>query len=117
MNFNEVEPFSRDFKRLAKKYKSLPDDLLEFKKIVSKFPLGTGKHFALLTATETVKIIKVRLFCRYLKGSSLRLIYAYREAKAMIEFIEIYSKNQKERENEKRIKTYLKDFSGGFRQI
>ena len=62
MNFDETDEFSKDFKRLSKKYKSLADDLLEFKKVVSKFPLGTGKHFVVLIAKETVKIIKSRLF-------------------------------------------------------
>ena len=95
MNFNETDEFSKDFKRLSKKYRSLSDDLFEFKKVVSKIPLGTGKHFAILTAVETVKIIKARLFCRYLRGSSLRIIYAYREAEKTIDFIELYPKNEK----------------------
>ncbi len=108
MNFNEINYFTKDFKRLSKKYKSLPDDLLEFKKVISEFPLGRGKHFIILTATEAVKIIKARLFCRYLKGSSLRIIYAYKETKQVIEFIELYSKNEKEREDNERIRDYLK---------
>ena len=79
MNFDETDEFSKDFKRLSKKYKPLSDDLLEFKKVVSKFPLGTSKHFIVLIAKETIKIIKGCFFCRYLKGSSLRIIYAYCE--------------------------------------
>jgi len=110
MNFNETDEFSKDFKRLSKKYRSLSDDLLEFKKVVSEIPLGSGKHFAILTAIETVKIIKARLFCRYLKGSSLRIIYAYCEAKKMIEFIEVYPKSEKEREDRQRINDYLRNF-------
>lgn len=108
MNFNEIDYFTKDFKRLSKKYRSLPDDLLEFKKIVFKYPLGTGRHFAMLTGTKTVKIIKARLFCRYLRGSSLRIIYAYHEAKQKIEFVEVYPKREKTREDQERIKDYLK---------
>lgn len=108
MNFNSINDFTKDFKRLSKKYKSLPDDLLEFKKIISKFPLGTGRHFIILTSTETIKIIKARLFCRYLKGSSLRIIYTYCETKQVIEFIELYFKGDKNREDKKRIKQYIK---------
>ncbi len=111
MNFNEIIDFSKDFKRLSKKYRSLPNDLFEFKNVISKFPLGTGKHFAVLTGKETVKIIKARLFCRYLKGSSLRIIYAYVASRQRIEFIELYPKNEKQREDKKRIKNYLKNFS------
>ena len=107
MSFNEINYFAKDFKRLSKKYKSLPEDLLEFKKVISKFPLGRGKHFIILTTTEAVKIVKARLFCRYLRGSSLRIVYAYFKAKQIIEFIEIYPKSEKEREDQVRIKDYL----------
>jgi len=110
MNFDETDEFSKDFKRLSKKYKSLVYDLLEFKKVVSKFPLGTGKHFVILITKETVKIIKGRLFCRYLKGSSLRIIYAYCENKHRVEFIQLYFKGDKENEDHSRIKNYLCNF-------
>lgn len=109
MNFNETSQFAKNFKRLSRKYKSLSDDLSEFKKIVSKFPLGRGKHFIVLTTEEAVKIVKARLFCRYLRGSSLRIIYAYFETKQKIEFIEIYPKNEKAREDQARIRDYLKN--------
>ena len=110
MNFDETGEFSKDFKRLSKKYKSLVDDLLEFKKVVSKFPLGTDKHFVVLIEKETVKIIKGRFFCRYLKGSSLRIIYAYCENKHRVEFIQLYFKGDKENEDHNRIKNYLRNF-------
>jgi len=108
MNFNETDDFTKEFKRLSKKYKSLPDDFSEFKKIVSKIPLGTGRHFIVLTNTGEIKVVKARLFCRYLKGSSLRIIYAYHEKKQMIEFVELYFKGDKENEDHKRIIFYLK---------
>jgi mRNA-degrading endonuclease RelE of RelBE toxin-antitoxin system len=110
MNFDETDEFSKDFKRLSKKYKSLVDDLLEFKKVVSKFPLGTDKHFVVLIEKETVKIIKGRLFCRYLKGSSLRIIYAYCENNHRVEFMQLYFKGDKENEDHNRIKNYLSNF-------
>ncbi len=108
MNFNKTTEFTKDFKRLSKKYKSLSNDLLEFKKVISKFPFGTGKHFIIFTTTETVKIVKARFFCRYLKKSSLRTIYAYHEKQQMIEFIELYFKGDKKNEDRDRIKSYLK---------
>lgn len=108
MNFNETGEFSKDFNRLSKKYKSLPDDLLEFKKVVTALPLGSGKHFNVLTKTEQVTIIKARLFCRYLRGSSLRIIYAFHVAISKIEFIQMYPKNEQENEDRERINKYLK---------
>ncbi len=108
MNFNETDDFTKDLKRLSKKYKSLSNDLSGFKKIVSQIPLGTGRHFVILTNTEEIKVVKARLFCRYLKGSSLRIVYAYNERKQMIEFVELYFKGDEENEDSERIKFYLK---------
>jgi len=106
MSFNETDEFTKDVKRLAKKYTSLPNDLLEFKKVVNKFPLGTSKHFTPLHIQGTITIIKARLFCRYLKGSSLRIIYAYNKEQQLIEFMEMYFKGDKEKEDRERIKKY-----------
>lgn len=109
MNFDELPEFQKELKRLAKKYKSLPDDLQEFKRVVVVAPLGNSKHFNVITKDDRHTILKARLFCRYLKGSSLRVIYAYIEARATIEFIEIYFKGEKENEDRERIKEYLKN--------
>ncbi|MBI2335997.1 MAG: hypothetical protein HYU97_04470 [Deltaproteobacteria bacterium] len=89
MNFDELPEFQKELKRLAKKYKSLPDDLEEFRNVVSVVPLGNSKHFNVITQTEVLHIVKARLFCRYLKGSSLRIVYAYFEKNQHIEFIEL----------------------------
>ena len=109
MNFDEQPNFDKEFARLAKKYRSLPDDIEEFKKVIAARPLGAGKHFNIITKTETVVIVKARLFCRYLKGASLRVIYAYHIAASKVEFIEIYFKGEKENEDRERIKEYLKN--------
>lgn len=111
MNFKETPEFQRNFKRLKKKYLSLDEDLAEFKKVVSVFPLGRGKHFAVLTEKAGVKIVKARLFCRYLKGDSLRITYAYCEVEQWIEFIELYAKNEQETESSWLIDSYLKSLS------
>lgn len=110
MNYNELSEFSKEFRKLSKKYRSLSDDLNEFKRIINAIPLGTGKHFNILTSNEEVKIIKARLFCRYLKCSSmLRIIYSFCQEQKEICFIEIYCKNEKSNENFDRIKKYLKN--------
>lgn len=109
MNFSETNEFSKDFKRLSKKYRSLPDDLLEFKRIVSEIPLGSGKHFVVLHENEEVKILKARLFCRYLRGVSLRITYAYVEASTTVHFIELYFKGEQVNEDRSCIKDFLKE--------
>lgn len=111
MNFNESMEFQKEIKRLGKKYKSLPNDLQEFCNVVSVVPLGNSKHFNVITQTENFYIIKARLFCRYLKGTSLRIIYSYFEKNRKIEFIELYFKGDKENEDRERIKDYLKNHS------
>ena len=109
MNFDKLQEFSRELKQLTKKYQSLPEDLEEFKRVATVIPLGHSKHFNIITKNDKCTIIKARLFCRYLKGSSLRIIYAYYKEISKIEFIEIYSKADKENEDKERIKEYLKD--------
>lgn len=108
MNFSEIDEFTKNLKRLSKKYRSLPDDLLEFKRIVTELPLGSGKHFIVLHSEEKVKIVKARFFCRYLRGASLRIIYAYVKASTTIHFIELYFKGEQVNEDKGRINNFLR---------
>ncbi|MFA5925798.1 MAG: hypothetical protein WC831_02595 [Parcubacteria group bacterium] len=111
MNYSELPEFSREFKKYsAKKYRTLQKDLDNFKKITDSIPTGTGKHFNVLFSNSEIKIIKARLFCRTLKGSSMRIIYCFFQNANKIEFIEIYFKGDKENENRERIRDYIKNF-------
>jgi hypothetical protein len=109
MNFDQLPEFQKELKGLAKKYKSLTYDLQEFSNVASVIPLGNSKHFNIIAQTEIYYIIKARLFCKYLKGTSLRIIYSYCEQEQQIEFIELYFKGHKENEDRERIKKYLKN--------
>ena len=75
--------------------------------MVSAVPLGNGKHFHIIKRSDDLCIVKARLFCRYLKGSSLRIVYAYFEDEQRIEFIELYCKGEKEDEDRGRIDEYM----------
>jgi hypothetical protein len=108
MKFEETRQFQKDCKRLEKKYKSISEDLNVFRNIILVIPMGNSKHFAVLTQIGDIYIIKARLFCRYLKGSSLRIIYAYKKTKGVISFIEVYFKGDKENESKEKIEEYLK---------
>ena len=115
MNFESTIEFQKDFKKLSKKFRSLDDDLIEFKKVLNEAPLGIGKHFNIITRINHIHIIKARFFCKSLKKKDLRIIYAYIENHQIIEmigieFIEIYFKGEKENEGGDRIKEYLKKF-------
>ena len=109
IHFEELPLFSKELRALSKKYRSLPEDLMEFKRVLSVIPQGNGKHFCVLQKNTQTTIVKARLFCRYLKGSSLRIIYAYHTQKICIKFIELYFKGDKENENHERISQYLKN--------
>lgn len=116
MNFKNTIEFQKDFKRLAKKFRSLDEDLIEFKKVLDEAPLGIGKHFNIITKTNRLCIVKARFFCKSLKKKDLRIIYAYIENHQIIEmiginFIELYFKGEKENEDCKRIKTYFKNLN------
>ncbi|MDO8527890.1 MAG: hypothetical protein Q7T03_09415 [Deltaproteobacteria bacterium] len=108
MTFDAGPEFTKEFKRLAKKYRSLSDDLEEFKRLLLIQPLGNSKHFNVIIKHEDVSILKARLFCRYLKGSSLRIVYAWYQKKGNVEFIEIYFKGDKVNEDRRRIDDYVK---------
>ena len=113
-SFKETDGFKKDFKRLAKKYKSLAEDFELFKKIITQNALGFGVHFNVITKENGWTVIKARLFCRYLKGRTLRIIYSYWEKRdemevvKSFEFIELYFKGEKENEDRGRIREYLK---------
>lgn len=110
-NYNELPEFSKEFKRFSRKYKSLPDDLEEFKRVVDVASLGNSKHFNVITRNEQCTVVKARFFCRYLKGSSLRIVYAFHYQSCKVDFIELYPKGDKKNEDRERIKEYLKNFS------
>src|SRR3989338_2728195 len=107
MNFDELPEFQKELRRRGRKYRSLSDDLKEFRNVVSVAPLGSSKHFNVITQTGVLYILKARLFCRYLKGSSLRIVYAYFDRDQHVDFIEIYFKGEKENEDRERIKEFL----------
>ena len=114
MTFDEIIEFRKDHKKLIKKYRSLPDDLEQIKKILSVEP-DAAPPFSYRIEGLKIKtcIIKVRkITCRSLKtrgvSSGLRLIYAYFKNEKRIVFIEIYHKNEKPNEDRVRITKYFR---------
>ena len=107
--FISLPEFEKEFRRLSKKYSTLNKDLETLKEVLFRFPTGYGKSFAVICTTQTVKIVKTRMACRALRGSSLRVIYAFLEQEQKLEFIEIYFKGEKENEDRRRINKYLRN--------
>ena len=114
--FNDIRrlpEFERDFKKLAKKFRTLEDDLSTFianqLKLTHKLNIDNKGVVRISDlGIHHPKLYKARKFpCRALKGkgaaSGIRLIYAYYEKEDVIEFVEIYYKGVKDNEDRDRI--------------
>ena len=107
-NYKRTPEFEKEYKKLSSKYRTLDQDLLTFEKIISRFPTGQGNKFAIIHSDGDFKIVKARLMCRALQGSSLRIVYAYHTEEITFMYIELYFKGDKENEDHGRIKDYIK---------
>jgi len=56
MNFDALDEFTRAFKKLERKYRSLSEDLEEFKDILKLSPEGTGSKFSVLHRSDEAVI-------------------------------------------------------------
>ncbi len=108
------DEFSKELKKLQKKYRSLEEDLQIF--IIAqlypfhKLQIDNGGLIPIdnLGINES-QVYKAKKFaCKALKGrgvkNEIRIIYTYRSEKDEIFFIEIYFKGDKENEDRQRIK-------------
>ncbi len=109
-----VREFEKDLKKLLKRFSSLEEDLLTFIKVAMylyhKQKVDSNAIFRISDLGITSpKIYKgKKLACKALKGkgaqSGIRVIYAYHEEKDWVEFVDIYFKGDKAREDRERIK-------------
>lgn len=77
--------------------------------MISAVPPTPSRRVSILTQTESLLIVRVRLACKYLRNSSLRVIYAYFIHERRVDFIELYFKGDREREDGARINRYLRE--------
>jgi len=122
LKYEEITEFQKDFKRLIRKYPSLPDDFkLAKKAAIELFHLFKINNFSVFPiphfCSEDIQVCKVRKFaCKSLKGrgikSGIRIIYAYHKNPHKAVFLEIYFKGDKVNEDKDRIKAYLKGHPG-----
>lgn len=118
-NFKKVtrgEGFSKDLKRLLKKYRSLEEDVKVFVKAqlyaYHKLQVDNNGIFPIDNlGFEVPKMYKAKKFsCKALKGkgarSGIRVIYTYLPESDEIYLLEIYSKSDKENEDRDRINAF-----------
>ncbi len=116
-----LSEFEKDKKKLLKRFRTIDEDLDNFINVQLKLfhKLGIDnnalEHISDLGINEP-KIYKVKKFaCKSLKGkgvqSGIRIIYSYFENDDRIEFVEIYYKGDKEKEERDRIKRLYQEGS------
>lgn len=112
MNHSNCLPeFEKEFNKLFRRYRSLPEDLKSFEKVIFTMPTGFGKNFTIIYSSEKLKIVKARLMCKSLKNRDIRIIYAYHDSIFEFMYIEIYYKGEKGNEDRERVKQYLQSYS------
>ncbi len=120
--FNKISyilEFKKDLKKLGKRFKTLEGALSIFIKSQLKIyhKLGLDNRGIFKIGDLNIKypeIYKARKFaCRSLKGkgvySGIRVVYAYFKDEDKIELIEIYYKQDKEKEDRERILRYYEE--------
>ncbi len=109
MEFGETSEFAHDLKRLRKKYLSLDEDVTALREAIEVSPSGDGaKHCNCMRRAGDVIVYKIRLACRYLQASRMRVIYAHHVKERKVVFIELYYKGEHVHEDGGRITAYLK---------
>jgi len=123
MNFEQTPEFQKDLKRLAKKWRSLPKDIeaaqrgllplyveqedIDIEHLRETF--FNGKRATILQAVDGCEVVKMRLDVASLGTSSkVRLVFVAVIASNTTIFVELYAKNDKDREDAARIKQVLR---------
>ena len=121
MNYKEDPEFSKELKRLSKKWRTLPEDIDFAKKIIGKLYVPqqgvdlvtarslmfNSRRATILFDSEFCEIVKMRLDCASPGGKNkLRLVFAFDRTVNSITLVELFAKNDKDREDEKRLKKY-----------
>lgn len=123
MNFSEVSEFEKDVKRLSKKWRSIPDDIeaaklhilplyVNLDKGVSveqyRRAFFTGKTATILQSSDNFEVVKIRLDVESLgRSDKVRLVFIAIRKSSTILFVELFAKNDKSREDMRRIQKYL----------
>ncbi|MFI3330676.1 MAG: hypothetical protein R3Y38_02605 [Rikenellaceae bacterium] len=114
VSVERLPEFEKDLKQLRKKYKTIDDDVAVVEKVLIVAPSARAPFSFQIDALglETC-VIKVRkIASKSFKGrgamSGFRLIYAHFESEDRVVLIELYHKNDKEKEDRQRIKSNFK---------
>ena len=118
LSFEQTPEFTKDLKALTKSWRSLPTDIVAAKAALEVvYDSGNEEvyrqFFAALKATVITKhgdaeAVKMRLDCKSLgNDKKTRLVFVAVKTKNTIYLVELYAKNEKDREDQSRIKKYM----------
>ena len=123
MNFSEAPEFTKEVKHFAKKWRSVPNDIKVarqsivplYEQIVNGVDTDqyrqrffNGKTATILYTNADTEVIKMRLDVESLgRNDKVRIVFIAIKNANDIKFIELYAKNEKPREDAKRIRRYL----------
>ncbi len=122
MNFEYSSEFAKELKKLAKKWRSLPLDIEVVQPFISELYTSgdnqeladfrsaffNGKRATILQTTSDAEVVKMRLDVESLgTNDKVRIIFVAVITTQTVTFIELFAKNEKNREDVQRIKRYL----------
>lgn len=117
MKIIRSKEFEKELKALTKKWRSLPKDLMIAEKVIDiiynneeqKRLYFSSKKATVLINKEGKEVVKFRLDCASLGSKDiLRLIFIFVVKDKFMTLIEIFPKNEKNREDLHRIEKYLR---------
>lgn len=119
IKYHEIDKFTKEFKKLLKKYRTLDRDFEIAKKhTIEMLHIKRKDNKSCYEIpgfnNEICMIYKIKKFaCKAMKGkgsrSGIRIIYAYFPKTDEIYFLEIYYKGNKENEDRDRIKAFIRE--------
>jgi len=122
MIFESAPEFTKELKALSKRWKTLEADLEIAKASLTQIyrsqevpdqglmaqAFFDGKRASRLMRTEAHEVVNMRLDCSSPGAQGkLRLVFVFVKIADRIQFIELYAKNDKDREDAERIKRYV----------
>lgn len=121
MNFDQTPEFAKELKKLSKKWRKLPEDVLVLQAAITTLYKGanglqashiheaffsTKKGAVLTVLSKSSEVVKVRLDSQDLDNSKLRVTFIQRGDDILL--VELFAKNKKPRESQERITKYTK---------
>lgn len=114
MEFDELDEYKKDIKKLLKRFRTLERDVAIVLQVLEvepkERPPFSCRIDGLGIKTCVIKIKKMACMAMKGKGANtgLRLVYAHYEAEKKIVLVELYFKGDKEKEDRSRILKHFK---------